>query len=337
MITKNVYILYPAGYSGSYLNWSINISDNDLHNTTVKDPINISKSPQYGGSGTSHNHVRVPTHQDIFKHFAWTVLNRPVDKKIYIINVGKPLIDQSISYLMQSDPTGVIVVIHNNNDRDVDAYGTINCITKWHTYARLRARMFDLDSVTSHIDFFESSRGYRNFIVNQHARFFLHMNKIDYDSLSQELSKAADWYQIRNKFQPHEVNESGYVTDFSLDRRLFEISCADIASKYFPEWLEKFMHDSSVSDAYDCSHVTNYHDNYVNAQENLKWFDSIKSWEATGELNSYLTSHCGIEAHVILRMFENSNNHGLGVDWENMSVEEINQVYQDSKQKKEVV
>lgn len=394
MLEKNVYILYPPGYSGSYLNWAISISDKDLHSVTVKNPINTAESTRFGGPGTSHNHVRIPTHQDIFKHLAWVIHNRPIDKKVYIINTGTNSVSASIGCLMQSDPTGVIVVIHNNNDWDTDAYGTINCITKWQTFAQLRSRMLDMDSLTEHFDFFGSSRDYRNFIVKNHANFFMHMEKLNRNVLSETLNKLVDWYAIRNKFQPHEVNESTYVTDYCLNNRLFEISCLDIASKNFPAWIEQFMHDSNASNSYNCDYVREYHDNYINAQPNLEWFNSISSWEINGTLTDYLVSHCGVEAHVILKIFKASNKHMLSgnqqnnwinfynkvreynwpsttqdehefyalpdwiqneilnthgycltvkenpnpvifnLDWENMSTEEINQVYQESKQRK---
>jgi len=394
MLTKNIYILYPAGYSGSYLNWAITVSDKDLEPNTVTNPVNESTSVQFGGQGTSHNHVRIPTHQGLQQHLAWVVYNQPTDKKIYVINdyTRDRHVYNSIACIMQSDPTGVFVVIHNNSDVDVDAYGTINCITKWPTFCEAWPLALGYDPREKMFSWVESSNDYRNFIVNNYSSFFLHMEKPDYNILTEEVNKAANWYQTRNKFQPHEVNQSTYVSDFSLGNRIFDISCHDIASDYFPQWLENFMNLSNVSNAYDCKYVTNYHDNYINAQPNLKWFDSIKEWEDTGKLNSYLTSHCGIEAHVILRIFKNSNRHLLSksqqsqwinfyykikdplwpviydehdfytlpkqiqdeilqqfpykfnvsespntailhLDWENASTEEINQVYQDTKQK----
>lgn len=391
MLTKNIYILYPAGYSGSYLNWAISISDKDLYRTTVKSPINTSTSAQFGGAGTSHNHVRVPTHQDVYHHLSWVAYNQPTDKKIYIINDMSQQVYNSIRYIMQSDPTGVFVIIHNDSDFDVDAYGTINCITKWPTFGEARLQLLSTDPREENFNWHESSRAYRNFVVKNYSSFFLHMEKPDYSLLNAEVSKAAKWYLVRNKLQPHEVNGLTYVTDFSLENRIFDISCVDIASNCFPQWLKNFMSSSGVSNTYDCDYVTNYHDNYINAQTNLKWFDSIRAWEATGKLDTYLISHCGIEAHVILKIFKNSNRHMLSaetqsnwinfytkvkdplwpnipnehdfytlpawiqdeilnthrwqltvkespnndilqLDWENLSTEEINQVYQSTKQ-----
>ena len=394
MLTKNIYILYPAGYSGSYLNWAINISDKDLCNTTVKDPVNKSSTTQFGGVGTSHNHVRIPTHQDVYHHLSWVAYNQPTDKKIYIINdhTDHQHVYHSIRCIMQSDPSGVFVIIHNNSDADIDAYGTINCITKWPTFGEARLQLLDSDPRENQFSWVESNKNYRNFIVKNYSSFFLHMEKPNYIALANEVRKAANWYQVRNKLQPHEVNESTYVSDFSLENRIFDLSCLDIASDYFPQWLENFMNNSKVSDVYNCDYVTNYHNNYIDAQPNLKWFDAIRKWEDTGELSPYLTSHCGIEAHVILRIFKNSNRHLLDatqqsnwinfyarikdpswpmildehdfyklpkwiqdeilnqhgwqltikeapdnailhLDWENISTEEINQVYQSTKQK----
>lgn len=394
MLTKNIYIIYPAGYSGSYLNWAINISDKDLHSTTVKSPINTSANLQFGGAGTSHYHVRIPTHQGLLSHLSWVIYNRPLEKKIYIINEGTRGVNICIRAIMQSDPTGVFVIIHNNSDPDVDAYGTINCITKWPTFGEASLQLSHTDPREENFSWHESSRAYRNFIVKNLDSFFTHMEKPDYHAIKNEVQKAQNWYLTRNKLQPHEVNESTYVSDFTLEKRLFDISCADIASLRFPHWLENFLNHSEVSNDYDCKYVTDYHSNYINAQNNLKWFESISQWEATGMLDDYLISHCGIEAHVISRIFKNAkgnierkkefdwptfynqikdpswpanvdeqdfytlpvwiqteiiqqhgyqNNHNLtnqsttnilNIDWQTISTEEINQIYQSTLPKK---
>jgi len=40
MLKKNVYLIYPAGYSGSYLKWAVEISDADKRQATPLDPLN---------------------------------------------------------------------------------------------------------------------------------------------------------------------------------------------------------------------------------------------------------------------------------------------------------
>jgi hypothetical protein len=42
MLHKNVYLIYPPGYSGSYLSWCLSKSEKDLSTITVDDPLNIS-------------------------------------------------------------------------------------------------------------------------------------------------------------------------------------------------------------------------------------------------------------------------------------------------------
>ena len=101
-----------------------------------------------------------------------------------------------------------------------------------------------------------------------------------------------------------------YLTNISLENRLFEISCKDIAGPEFVSWFDDFMQNSNVSDNYNTDYVNGFHHNYTNAQENLKWFDSIAHWEATGELSEYLTSHSGIEAQMISYIFELSGRMG---------------------------
>ena len=309
MLKKNVYILYPAGYGGSYINWAISISDADLCQSTIKTPVNQTSSKEFGASGTSHLHVRVPTHQDVHFHLAWIAYNRPTENKIYIINTtGPTMLYDTVRYIMQYDPTGVFISIHNNNDLIVDAYGTINCVTKWPTFCEARAVLLSLDRKET-FDWFGSGLAYRNFIVNNNATFFMHNTKLDLDRLQSTVNVAADWYKIRNKLQPHEINETGYVTDYSITQRVFELSTVDICSSNFPIWLENFMKDSDVSDQFNCDYVSQYHSPYMQSQPNLQWFDSFAHWEQTGELDQYLTSHSVIEAQIILAIFKNSHRY----------------------------
>ena len=102
--------MYPAGYGGSYINWAISISDADLHQSTIKAPVNQTSSKEFGASGTSHLHVRVPTHQDVYFHMAWVAYNRPDEKKVYILNTAGPtMLYDTVRYIMQYDPTGVFI------------------------------------------------------------------------------------------------------------------------------------------------------------------------------------------------------------------------------------
>ena len=80
--------MYPAGYSGNYVNWAINISDTTQYQFTTKNSVNQHDSNKYGSAGTSHLHHRIPTHQGVDQVISWIAHHRPNEKKIYVINPG---------------------------------------------------------------------------------------------------------------------------------------------------------------------------------------------------------------------------------------------------------
>ena len=114
MLQKNVYVVYPAGYHGSYVKWAIEVSDLDRRAVTVLDPLNRTSSVSHGGPGTSHGHVRIPTHQGFDAHTSWVIRNRPTDPTVYIINPSGDNIYHVIVQLLQQDPAGIIITINRS-------------------------------------------------------------------------------------------------------------------------------------------------------------------------------------------------------------------------------
>jgi hypothetical protein len=105
-----------------------------------------------------------------------------------------------------------------------------------------------------------------------------------------------------------------YLTNVSLDNRLFELSCQDVCSDAFLPWFAEFMSGAKVSSGYSLDTVKENHAEYIDAQKNLQWFESIEHWRATGKLDAYLTSHSVIEAYVILEILQSSNVVKLNLD-----------------------
>ena len=326
MLVKNVYILYPPGYSGSYVNWAINISDNDLSIDTIKDPINHSTSTKFGGAGTTHHHMRVPTHQGYQQHVNWVLYNRPTKPKIYVINVLRA-VEYVISEILNHDPTGIFIRIHDNHDSLINSYGFINGVTKWPTYFAAHAALFQKQLT---FDPFNCATDQiaRNFFVDYITS--RSAPPVDFDVLAGRIQGQQDWYYQRNKHQPHEVNESTYITNHSIDNRVFELSCADVSSSKFLNTFKTIMEQSQVSDNFDLNYVNNFHQNYVNAQINLQWFDSIEQWQQSGRLDHYLSSHSAIEACLIREIFKSLSWPSDVLDWHSMTINEINSMYQHS-------
>jgi hypothetical protein len=313
MLTKNVYIVYPAGYHGSYVKWAIEVSDIDRQVTTVLDPLNRSTSTSHGGKGTSHAHVRIPTHQGFSQHTTWVIKNRPSDPMVYIINpTGDSMIElcRSLVQILLQDPTGIIITINDGNDPITQSYGRINCVTKWPTFMLASDAIADNKNFEIHENFdpFNCANDliFRNRMVTDINQLTANAynssttsGPLNLDVLQKCINQNINWYDIRNRYQPHEVNEETYVSKIDYTGRLFELDIKDIPSNKFLPKLKDILSISRISDNIDFAVLKNYHDDYISAQPNLQWFNSFTRWEQTGELDSYLLSHGIIQAELI--------------------------------------
>jgi hypothetical protein len=319
MLTKNVYLLYPAGYSGNYVNWAICASDADLAKDTVLDPINSHTTRELGGAGTSHLHQRVPTHMSISEHMIWVAHNRPLEKKIYVIFTHSMNMSETLGYICSYDPDPVLVIIHDDNDPDVRTYGNLNAIGKWPTYMhtrqtltnfRIQNKHFKLDKykVETDYNFFEASSDtkLRNAIASKDFEWLVELSPLNDKTATQyslELKALKLWFDTRHSLQPHELPKSVHLVcdDLPYDC-IHQLSCADVAGVEFPNTLQKIL--NSCSDRFCTTHVREFHQRYIDAQQNLEWFPSIKHWRLTGELTEFLTGNCYVEAFVIREIFE---------------------------------
>jgi len=319
MINKNVYILYPAGYHGSYLKWAIESSDLDSRKNTVLDPINKDSSYKFGGSGTAHANIRVPTHQSFISHQRWVILNQPTRPNVYVIYTTSGDVINCMVDLLFEDPSGIIISLHNDNNANIDSYGKINCVTKWPTYIdsvfKSVARN-DLTIKSAAENFLKNgfdasqcsdNRKFRNFLVN-HSTVLGSQEKINFENLQYQIDIVQDWFLARNFTQPHEVNSSTYIPKIdNVKERIFQINCKEIPDAKFLNIFNDLMIKSEISDNWDLSSLQNIHHSYVNVQPNLQWFESVSCWEDSGRLDDYLTSHVVIESEIIQRIFKKSN------------------------------
>jgi hypothetical protein len=317
MLQKNIYILYPAGYYGTYLNWAISASDVDMSKTTVLDPINNSDSRVLGGSGTSHLHKKIPTHQAPNEHLMWVLHNQPKEPKIYNINMGRemdPDINKFISFVLSYDTDPVFINIHADSP-DVMKFGAINSIQKWPTQYEVRKlrRTFSRPELTEYDPFnCANDIKYRNLVVKHDSEVFRYNHPIDYDKLAVAANYYNLWYSVRHKLQPQEINTDTYIDpetylkDNKYLSTIWELSCRDVASENFPNILDNILNGSQCSSQYNTSHVHGFHHKFTSAQQNLQWFASIDHWRKTGELDQYLLSHSAIQGFVIQEILHNS-------------------------------
>lgn len=299
MLKKNVYLLYPPGYSGSYVNWAINTTDVDRHSDTVVDPLNRSLSRELGGVGTAHAHLRIPTHQNYQQHLAWVLYNQPRTPQIYIINQHNHELENNICHILSYDPHGIIIRIHDNNDRHERAYGSINMITKWPTFMAAYKKWADHEIDFDPFDC-QNDINFRNYTA---LKTWCYGSPINFDLLDQLVQKHHDWFDVRHANQPHEVLIEHYVSRIDYTNRIFELSCRDVSGYQFIDIFKNIIDTSQLSDRYNFEHLESFHHNYIEQQINLQWFDSFDNWVQTGQLDSYLMSHSGIQAHIIKEIF----------------------------------
>jgi hypothetical protein len=294
-----VYLLYPPGYSGSYVNWAINISDQHRRSKTVPDPVNKDQSRKLGGIGTAHVHQRIPTHQNYWQHLAWVVHNRPTDPEVYIINQHNTDLEHNICHIMCCDPTAVVIRIHDNNDTKIRAYGAINMITKWPTFMAAYKKWADHDLDFDPFDC-EQDLAFRNYTA---LKTWCHGSPVDISALDLCIKRHQDWFDVRHQNQPHEILHQHYESRIDYTNRLFEISCVDIARPEFVDTFKLILDASQLSNDYSSDYLESFHHNYIEQQKNLQWFDSFDHWTQTGQLDDYLMSHSGIQAHIIKEIF----------------------------------
>jgi hypothetical protein len=333
MLKKNIYIIYPAGYYGTYISWAINMSDADLSKETVLNPLNDKQSDAFGGVGTSHNHIKVPTHQGPFYHFMWVMHNKPTEYKIYNISKGNDSnisTEMFISVILNSDPDSIFINIHNGNNGDITSFGDINGITKWPTqlavkklYSKLGAAEVDPFTCATDVNF-------RNMVAIDKDVFFRRQVPIEFPKLIQVMEQNGQWYSIRNKMQPQEINEETYINPATYlvndeyRSRIFELTCFDVVQSSFPEFLKDFLEKSNVSSSYDTSCVSSFQQEFMEAQVNLQWFESIKNWREHRIIDDFIRSHCGIQG-ILLHEMMKEYPALLETNWKEMTIDEINE------------
>jgi hypothetical protein len=303
MLKKNVYILYPAGYHGNYVKWAIEVSDAE-NKTITKDPINSLNSQKFGGVGTAHVHTRIPTHQAINLHHIWYIFNKPQDNRVYVINSGAGRVDVSntVHELLLEDPTGIVINLHDADDKAWAAYGRINCVTKWPTFMAVTPIFA---SIHKNFDAFDCANDilFRNYVVEHQP--FGSCGSPDRNLIQQYLNNYEAWFTVRNHYQPHEVNHDTYPSMPDLKSRFFDFSLGQILNKDFPGVLKQLIKTTGIIDSINTSPVEQIHERYLEKQLNLQWFESLASWTETGRLDPYLQSHSMIQAELIIRIFDN--------------------------------
>jgi len=334
MLKKNVYICFPAGYHGNFINWGINASDHETRSQTVANPINIQSSRAFGSVGTSHRHHRQPTHLGPEDLLSWILFKKPTECQTYIVNIFTRLISKFIKDILTFDPDPEFIIVHHGNNYDNWCYGMINDLTKWPSFLDSHSKKnyveLNFDPFNCHNSWIlRNSISMADPILQPLARYLLPVD----ESLTWEFSRHRRWYNCRHELQPHEVNRDNFlIWDEFPWNKIHEFTLTDIPNKNFPEMLNEFMLNSGCSDSFDLSPVRAIIDEYVELQHNQQWFNSIDNWRKCGELDNFLQGHMLVQGLVLKEMFFNHEQLvTILPDWQQKSLLEINEIYQGIK------
>lgn len=329
MLAKNIYLLYPPGYSGSYISWCISKSEESLAPITVDNPVNTSSTDKYGGYGTSHLHHRIPTHANINQLIAWIILNKPIEKKIYLVNFhNEGLLGIAVHHIMNFDRDPIFIQISANTD-DAMMLANLNAITKWPLYFQVAEldKEFNINLNSN------DKLDLRNKFVKHYDDFFPKSRPLDfhkeynYISNVREFRRQYDnWYTLRNLNNPHEVNESYYTLPKASPDHFYNIDLLDIFQGNFPKKLNNIMNTCDAG-TFNFDYVKNFHQTYIDSQKNLQILNALQEFRQTKIVTEYLTSHPLIEASVIKELLNELPN---DYEWEANTLQEIVKVYNDT-------
>jgi hypothetical protein len=321
---KNIYLIYPPGYSGSYVSWCLSKSEASSKDTTVDNPINPSTNTKYGGAGTSHLHHRYPTHANITQVMYWQILHQPKEKQIYIINgMDDYWLAKSIHDIMSFDRDPVIIQI-SADDKYYASLGCINAVTKWPLYFAIVAandypEQFNLDFYNLDKDSLED----RNNFVHYYDTIFPFPKKLNFENslcgdIFKELRYKYDhWYKIRSESNRHEINEEQFIPPMSMPNHFYNLDISEIYKPTLTSTLESIVNNCEAGD-FNFEYVKSYHHQYIEAQQHLKFIEEINEFKKTKILTEYLDSHPLLQALVIREIFDE-----LPADWETKILQEI--------------
>jgi hypothetical protein len=203
--------------------------------------------------------------------------------------------EEAIYQISNYDPDPVFIHIHDNNDTDWRALANINCIMKWPVYFRSEQTIeqrfgfdcFNIDNLKT-----------RNLFAKFRKLFFPYNPPVRYDFLTKKIQWKRTWFEIRNRYNAHEVNDETYCVPADVPKYVYEITLQDILSSSIFDQLETIVSQSQCGD-YNFSYVRDFHQHYINAQSSLAWLDGIQQLRQTGKLTEYLKTNPMAQALTI--------------------------------------
>ena len=332
MFTKNIYLLYPSGYCGTYLNWILHKSELDTACNTVDNPINKGSNDtaltnMYGGPNTAHLHRKTPSHQTFYHHLRWVLYNKPDKPRIYSIGAYGDSEEYSlrpayaIQFISRYDPQSFFINLHHGGDDDVAKIGALNSLHKWPV-SFVASKLTWLDhQVDGTLDHTKIDLSVRNQFVDRWRQDFYNNGPLNKEEVNINLEKGKLWFETRRAYSPNEILPEEYlVPDINIVWENFvEYSLLDILQDNFVDKFEQDILKSNIGN-FDFSHAKKFHHEYVASQYNATWLTDIKKFRLTSELTDFLLYSNLSQAFIVEEVLPFIPK---DVTWRDMTTEDI--------------
>jgi hypothetical protein len=298
MFNQNVYIIYPAGYMGTYINWMLCASEKQTQAGTVLSPVTA--------TGTAHNHLKIPTHQSWAKTLTWIAYNRPTGKRVYSINAryDKNYHDTSeyaIQNIMRIDDNPVIINCHDSGNLDQQKFGALNMFTKWPTYISARGVWHKEYNPSDDTNIIRA----RNWLLDHWLELNPGNRPINPDIVMYNLDAHRAWYQIRVQTAALELTPDQYLIPDKMPNALLDVALSSIVSPDFPNIMQQWVETLDLGD-WDFTRANEYHSTYVASQVNLKWFECIRAFRKDQTIDPWLLSNAMSQAFLLMEFSRDS-------------------------------
>jgi hypothetical protein len=279
VLKKNIYITYPAGYMGTYVNWLISVSERDRRSTTTLDPLTEATN--------AHGHIKYPTHLSWSKALTWLAKNRPTQPLIYPLNTRCAsdyhlTTEYAVQNIMRIDPDPVFINCHDGCNMDTKKFGALNMFRKWPTFVSAIGVWHNDYNPVMDSDIVRA----RNWLLDNWMILNPGNNPVNHDVVQYNLQGHRDWFCIRKQTAPMEITEDQYLIPDQMPH-VIDIDLRDILKPNFVTWLQKQLDNIDLGE-FDWAHAQRYHATYIEAQENCQWFDAIKDFRQNCVLDQWL-------------------------------------------------
>jgi len=266
MLNRDLWMIWPTGYYGSYIHWLISKSEVDLSEKTLDSP--------FFSNGSSHAHIKNPPHHTIEFALQCMLRNRYPKGTIYPLGVKSNVtfnsannnwmksFDNTVFWILRIDHEPVILNIHNDENLYQTKLAAVNVYNKENWIVD---EFNNNNNYNPFVD--KNTLNARNYVTKNWKSLYPYQNKkVTVDMIK----NFRDSYNIGNKIrhfhEGHEYNlEDNWI--YATGKHIYNISLTDILNKDFiKNILSTIMADANIGN-FDWDKTNDVHAEFISRQQ----------------------------------------------------------------------